>query len=78
MTTYTIFAEGIAAMENPISQLEMMQICEGGGVTAYGHATIIEFLDKDAAIKAKERLEANGIKLLSDIVEADNPAYQEI
>ena len=56
----------------------MMQTCEGGGVRAYGHATIIEFLNKDAAIKAKERLEANGIKILTDIVEADNPAYQEI
>ena len=78
MTTYTIFAARISTMENPMSQLEMMQTCEGGGVKAYGHATIIEFLNKDAAIKAKERLEANGIKILTDIVEADNPAYQEI
>ena len=73
MITYTIIAEGIPMMENPISEYEIMQMCRGGGVTAFNSGTTIEFLDKDSAIKAKETLKANGVKLLSDIIEADNP-----
>lgn len=75
MTTYTFIVEGNATRTIPISDHEIMQLVAGGGVIAYDNGVIVEFFDKDDAIKAKERVEAKGIRLLSDIFESDNPNY---
>ena len=75
MTTYTIVVEGKATRDGNVTNFEIMQMCAGGGVIAFDNGVIVEFFDKDDAIKAKETLEANGVKLLSDIFESDNPIY---
>ena len=77
MMTYTIIAEGKATRTSEITDFEIMQMCAGGGVMAFNYGVLVEFFNKDDAIKAKETLEANGVKV-SDIVESDNPNYVEV
>ena len=77
MTTYTFIAEGKLTRSSQITDFDIMQMCAGGGVMAFNSGVLVEFFDKDDAIKAKETLEAHGVKV-GPVVESDNPSYYEV
>ncbi len=79
MKTYTFLVSGEEMRTKNISRIELMQLCSPGGVDAFPSGAICIFLDKNDAIKAKERLEAKGIEIWSeDIFEAENPCFEEV
>lgn len=78
MKAYSFLVSGEEMRTKNISEFELMRICAGGGVEAFPSGAIVHFLDKNEAIKAKERLEAKGIELWSDdVFEVDNPYIEE-
>ena len=79
MKTYDflIFTEEMRAKN--INSFELLQLCAGGGVEAFPSGAIVQFLDKNDAIKATEKLKAKGFEIgIEDIFEADNPSIEEI
>jgi hypothetical protein len=79
MKTYDfiIFTEEMRAKN--ISEIELMQLCAGGGVEAFPSGAIVQFVDKNDAFKAIERLKAKGFGIgIENICEVDTPSLKEI
>lgn len=79
MKTYNfiIYTEEMRAKN--ISSFELMQLCAYGGVEAFPSGAIVQFLDKNDAIKAVKRLKEKGFGIgIEDICEVDNPSIEEI
>ena len=79
MKTYNfvIITEGMRAKN--IDSIGLMQLCIPGGVEAFPSGAIVQFFDKNDAIKAVERLKAKGFEIgIEDIFESDTPFLEEI
>ena len=78
MIKYYFFVSGEEMITKDIDDFGLMRLCPGGGVEAFPSGDYVCFFDKNEAIKAKERLEAKGIEVGSDVFEADDPNIIEI